>query len=546
MLAWKKELVNSMTRYFTYKAFSAMVLLAMIAATASCQQIGLGGGMQAKPRPATSSAGRPSGTLDIPPSHRRPPVAGPQVSRASVPPGQASQGAPAGAQTTRSPAVTSQIEAPTSSVAASHGQINTQPGVASIPTPKPDLPSLAYLLNRAPEASAADAVRPVVPPPATTDTIRVGLLLPLSGANAVIGKAMLNAAQLAVFDFADRQLELLPVDTHGTPQGAQAAVATAIADGVQIILGPLLAGSVRAVAPASRAAHVPVIAFSSDRRISGNGVYTMGFLPEDHVRRVVSYAASRGITRFGALAPDNAYGATVFEALRAIAAKLGAEVVAARFYDPSAGDFTDVVRSLADYDNRRQALIEQRKELAKIDDEVSRQALKRLESLQTIGDLPFDALLIADGGKRLLSVAALLPFYDIDPSKVRMLGTGQWDVAGLGAEPALMGGWYAAADPSARQGFLQQYKQAYGKAPPRLATLAYDATALAAVLARSEGGPDFSERTLMTASGFDGRDGIFRFRASGVAERGLAVMQVRQRDAKAIQPAPTTFQAAIN
>jgi branched-chain amino acid transport system substrate-binding protein len=535
-----------MTRDFTYKGFSAAVLLAMITATTSCQQIGLGGVMQAESRPASSGAGTSMGTLGTPPSHRRPPIAGPQTSRSSVPPGQNSKVNSPGASTINAPAVTAQAQAPAPSAAAIQGQQNTQADVAAIPTPKPDLPSLAYLLNRAPDASAAEINRPVMPPPATTDTIRVGLLLPLSGANAGIGKAMLNAAQLAVFDFADRQLELLPVDTHGTPQGAEAAVVTAIGDGVQIILGPLLAGSVRAVAPATRAAHVPVIAFSSDRRISGNGVYTMGFLPEDHVRRVVSYAASRGITRFAALAPDNTYGATVFEALRDVVTKLGAEVVAARFYDPTAGDFTDVVRSLADYDNRREALLKQRKELTKIDDDVSRQALKRLESLQTIGDLPFDALLIADGGKRLLSVAALLPFYDVDPSKVRMLGTGQWDVAGLGAEPALMGGWYAAADPGARQGFLQQYKQSYGKTPPRLATLAYDATALAAVLARSEGGPDFSERTLTTASGFDGRDGIFRFRVSGVAERGLAVMQVRQRDTKVIQPAPTTFQAAIN
>jgi branched-chain amino acid transport system substrate-binding protein len=272
----------------------------------------------------------------------------------------------------------------------------------------------------------------------------------------------------------------------------------------------------------------------------------MGFRPEDQVRRVVSYAIQQGITRFGALAPDNAYGATVFETLRDVTRSLGAQVVEARFYDPAADDFTDVVRVLADYDNRRQALLEQRAELEKLDDEVSRQALKRLETLQTIGDLPFEALLIADGGKRLQSVAALLPFYDIDPAKVRMLGTGQWDVPGLGSEPALAGGWYAAPDPAKRRGFEQLYRDAYGDTPPRLATLAYDATALAAVLARQQDGPDFSEATLTSVSGFEGRDGIFRFLSSGVTERGLAVMQLRQRDARVIQSAPTTFQAVIN
>ncbi len=513
-----------------------MAVLAVVILTgiAGCQQIGPGGGLQAQPRPSTTSASGAQGTLGTPPSHQKPPITGPQTSRAPVPPGQqvASQ---------RAVSPNAQIFQPGTTPLPAQAPVQG----AGQPVPKPDLPSLAHLLNRAPEAVVAQP-RPIVPPPATTDTVRVGLLLPLSGRNASIGKALLNAAQLAVFDFADRRLELLPIDTRGTARGAQAAVATAIGDGAQIILGPLLAGPVRAVAPAARAAHVPVIAFSSDRRVGGGGIYTMGFLPEDQVRRVVSYAIQRGITRFGALAPDNDYGVTVFETLRDVVRSMGAEVVEARFYDPSAQDFTDVVRVLADYDNRREALLEQRKELEQIDDDVSRQALKRLENLQTIGDLPFEALLIADGGKRLQSVAALLPFYDIDPSKVRMLGTGQWDVPGLGSEPALAGGWYAAPDPAARQGFMAQYRDTYGSAPPRLATLAYDATALAAVLAQVEGGPDFSDATLTTVSGFDGRDGIFRFLSSGVTERGLAVMQLRQRDARVIQKAPGTFQAAIN
>ncbi len=154
--------------------------------------------------------------------------------------------------------------------------------------------------------------------------------------------------------------------------------------------------------------------------------------------------------------------------------------------------------------------------------------------------------MIADGGKRLKSIAALLPFYDIDPEKVRMLGTGQWDVPGLGAEPALLGAWFAAPDPGARAGFVDLYEKIYEKKPRRLTTLVYDAVALAAVQARAGGGPDFSEAALTVESGFNGRDGIFRLLSSGIVERGLAVMQVRERDAKIIQSAPVHFRALIN
>ena len=412
--------------------------------------------------------------------------------------------------------------------------------------PKPDLPSLRYLLTRPPELIDEKSIGPFLPPAATSDTVRAALLLPFSGSNAAIGEEMMKAAQLAVFDFANHQFELLPIDTYGTPKGASAAATKAIADGAQIILGPLLAGSVRAAAPAARAAHIPMLAFSSDRRVGGDGVYALGFLPEEQVDRIVSFAVSRGIKNFAALAPDNFYGATILDALRAATRNLGAVVVAAQFYDPYAQDFTKVVRALANYDSRRYALLSQRKELERTNDEISRQTLKRLEPLQTIGDLPFDALMIADGGKRLKSIAALLPFYDIDPDKVRMLGTGQWDVPGLGAEPALLGAWFAAPDPSARSGFVELYEKAYGKEPRRLTTLVYDAVALAAVQARVGGGPDFSEAALTVESGFNGRDGIFRLLSSGIVERGLAVMQVRERDAKMIQSAPVHFRALIN
>ncbi len=501
-------------------------------ALSACQSRQQDGGLQVESQQSTAIA-----TL---PSLRRSPVPYPVIKQASVPAG-----------TTPLPVTTTRpVSAPNSPTPTAPGAgsvLNSSKGLpAAIPTP--DLPSLAHLLDREAETGAATSQekRPLVPPPATTNTVRAAILLPLSGDNARLGQALLNAAQLAMFDFADQRLELMPVDTEGTPQGAQEAAATAIGDGARIILGPLLSTSVHAMAAAARAAGVPVIAFSSDRSVAGAGVYTMGFLPADQVRRVVLYAFQKNLFRFAVLAPDNTYGETVVDALRRTTDDIGAELVNAKYYDPLAQDFTGVVRALANYDERREALLKQRKELEVKDDTLSKIALKRLENLQTIGDLPFDALLVADGGKRLQSVAALLPFYDIDPSKVRMLGTGQWDVHGIGAEPALLGGWYAAPQPSARTNFVATYRKTYNAQPPRLATMAYDVAALAAVLAQGETGPDFSAAMLTMPSGFDGFDGIFRFLPSGVTERGLAVLQVQPRSAKVISPAPRTFESLTN
>jgi ABC-type branched-subunit amino acid transport system substrate-binding protein len=371
--------------------------------------------------------------------------------------------------------------------------------------------------------------------------VRIALLVPLSGTNEKLGRSMLNAAQMALFDFSDSRFELLIFDTLGTPEGALEAARFAIGDGVSMILGPLLGTSISAIASVVRAANVTVVGFSSDRTVTGGGIYTMGFFPETEVERVVAYAVSRGQKRFAALAPSGPYGQAVVEALRQTAAGLGGEVGRVLFYDPEAQDFSGVVRELANYDSRRQALLNQRVELGERDDDIAKRALKRLEKLQTLGEVPFDALLLADGGERLLGIAALLPFYDVDPKKVRMLGTGQWDMPGLGAEPALSGGWHAGPPPEARAEFVKQYESVYGVKPHRLSTLAYDATALSAVMARAEGGPDFSDGVLTAKSGFWGRDGIFRFQNDGTVQRGLAVLQVEARSIKVISPSPEAF-----
>jgi branched-chain amino acid transport system substrate-binding protein len=401
-------------------------------------------------------------------------------------------------------------------------------------TPAPAQPTM-------PQFNAAPVLTPI-----GSGTVRVGILLPLSGPNAPLGTAMLNAAQMALFDFADADFELLPHDTAGQPEQASFAATMVIGDGASLMVGPLLSRSTHAIGPISRAAGVPVIAFSSDSTVAGDGVYSLGFLPRNEVDRVTAFAMSQGLRRFAVLAPSDPYGAAVVEAFQAALAQFGGTLVQTAYYHRSGGDIDGVVRTLADYEVRRAALLRERKLLEDEEDELSVNALKRLEVLETLGDLPYEALLIADGGDRLQQVAALLPFYDIDPRKVQIMGTGQLDAKGIGAEPALVGAWFAAPPPDARAKFQQRYEQVYGKSPHRLATLAYDATALAAVLARSGNPYPFAPESMQQSSGFAGRDGLFRFAPDGTADRGLAVLQVQPRGNVVIDPGPASFTALVN
>ena len=379
------------------------------------------------------------------------------------------------------------------------------PGPAPTPQAGSTVPARAGVLPQ--------TVEPIPPaelaPPATTAApgkVNVALLLPLSGPSAALGQAMLNAAQMALFDLADDRLELLTRDTQGSAAGAASAAQSVIAGGAQLILGPLLQAEVEAVKPIAQAARVPVIAFSTATQLAGGGTYLMGFTPDQEVNRVTAYAHSKGLERFAVLAPRSAYGEIVAEAVRTAVAANAATLVRVEFYDPTINDMAQAVRRFASQGR------------------------------------DFDALFLPDGGARLKALAPQLPYFNIDPSKVKFLGTGLWDEPGLGTEPSLDGGWYAAPAPASRAAFEKRYQELYKTKPARLATLGYDATALAAVLTRAPQGADFSTATLTSPNGFAGIDGIFRLRADGLVQRGLAVLEVHRGAGTIIDPAPQSFQ----
>src|SRR5438477_5336102 len=185
------------------------------------------------------------------------------------------------------------------------------------------------------------------PPPGAGGPVKVAVLLPLSGANAELGKAMLEAAQLALFTTGNDRLTLMPRDTSGTPDGAANAARSAITEGAQLILGPLLAAEVDAVKPVAAEAKVNVIAFSTATQLAGDNVFLMGFLPRQEIVREVSFARERGLGRFAALAPNSEYGRLMTDALRESAGQAGATIVKTDSFDPRSGDVGPAIQRLA-------------------------------------------------------------------------------------------------------------------------------------------------------------------------------------------------------
>jgi ABC-type branched-subunit amino acid transport system substrate-binding protein len=336
--------------------------------------------------------------------------------------------------------------------------------------------------------------------PRDTARNRVALLVPLSGANAGVGKSLANATQLALLDTRSEQVRITNYDTA---LGAAAAAQRAVADGAQLILGPLLSEDVRAIAPVARQARVPVLAFSNDNSVAGDGVYLMGYSPTQSIDRVVAYARGRGVSNFGGLVPNALYGtraSTVF--LRAVESA-GGRVVALQTYDRAAGGIGAAVARMAK-------------------------------------DAPFDAVLIADSAA---TAATAVPLLRRSSPGAKIIGTELWNSdSGIAARPALNGAWYASVSNTLYRQYAAKYRARFGTAPYRLSSLGYDAVLLAARISRDwRIGAPFPEARLRSGEGYAGIDGAFRFGRDGVAERALEVQEIRGGTTAVVSPAPASF-----
>lgn len=352
---------------------------------------------------------------------------------------------------------------------------------------------------------------PAEAPPAApigNGQVRVALILPLSaqGNAGIAAQSMKNAAEMALAEFNQPNVQLLVKDDGGTPQGAQAVAQQAIAEGAEIIVGPLFAQSVSAVGQVARQRNIPVIAFSTDASVATRGVYLLSFRPESDVRRIVDYAISRGKRSFAALLPDNAYGNVVEAAFQQEVARRGGRVLALEKYPADASKIAEPVRRVA----------------------------------QAAGHV--DAIFIPDGADAVPQVVQALAANRVNLKRVQLLGTGLWDEQRIFQDRNLEGAWYAAPDAAGFRSFAQRYKQRYGSEPVRTATLAYDAVALVAALVKTQGVQRFDAQVLTNSSGFAGIDGVFRFRADGTNERGLAVLRVAPGGGQVVDPAPKSFE----
>lgn len=343
--------------------------------------------------------------------------------------------------------------------------------------------------------------------------VQVALLVPGGSgqtSDQILAESLTNAAKLAIADLNGAKIDLRVYQTGGSPAQASAMAVKAVNEGAQVILGPVFAQEANAAGVAVKGQGVNLLAFSNNPDIAGGNVFVLGPTFDNAARRMAGYAVGQNRGRIMIVHERNQAGEAGKAAIQRGVAAAGGTVVAVNSYEFSqngvAAAAPGIVKSARDTG-----------------------ATALFLTADTAGALPMLSQLLLDNG--------------LDRNASKYLGLTRWDVpAETLSLPGVQGGWFTLPDPNLYAQFQSRYSATYGRAPHPIAGLAYDGIAAIGALARA--GNDTSVGSLTQNAGFVGVSGIFRLRADGSNQRGLAIAEIRNNQVVVIDSAPRSFSGA--
>lgn len=329
-------------------------------------------------------------------------------------------------------------------------------------------------------------------------SLNVGVLLPLSGKAAEIGQGMQNAMFMALDDLKNNKLVLKFYDTKSTSGGAAEAVRRAVDGGADLILGPLMSDEVKSVAPVALSEDIPVVSFTTSPQVLQKGVYSIGLLNGEQIDRAFTYASAKNKTRLAILVPDNNGGLNIVKSAMMSALANNITLVKVGFYNPENIDSSAIVKEMS-------------------------------------SPADFDAILIADSGNRLKSLASMFAYNDVLYPNVLFMGTSAWDNTNLSKETMLYHGIYPMVSKGYENYFSNKYKNVFGEQPKTVYSFAYDSVLLASVL--SEKNKDDLDAGITGRKGFIGVNGYFKILPTGQSRHSLDILEVTKDGPKVISKA---------
>lgn len=383
---------------------------------------------------------------------------------------------------------------------------------------------------------------------AETNTHKMAVMLPLTGQNAAAGRAIRTSIETAVLQNAPQSLA---VSFHDTAANPSETITQVLATTPEIIVGPVFAGDARMLRE-MKPETLPVLSFTSDETALGGGVMTMALMPNNSVEAIVKEMSDDGVKNFVILAPETASGRLMAGAAVAAGKIYNTGISGVFYYTEKDSESIKNAGAAASMNAARTAANTRAREilsdiltnerLTAIEKSSLNIQLEKISKSDTLGPVPYDAVLFLGGGDDTKTLASFLRYYGVGARDAKFYGTPLWEGSDIATDFTMFGAKYATL-PEMSPVFVGLYEQMSGAAPARLAAFGYDAANMAIGMIYS-GKPQAAY--LLDPSGYVGINGLFRLKPAGMNERALRIVQLNGTSApQTVRDAPKNFMTPL-
>ena len=334
----------------------------------------------------------------------------------------------------------------------------------------------------------------------SSEKIKIGLIVPLSGEYSDIGVSLVNSTRLAINKIDSSYLEIIPKDTKSNPIDALRVSKKLAEDGVKIIIGPVFNESAKYL---DELKDITFLSFTNKIIDNPKNVISVGVNASSQINTIKKFS-NNNLKRSIFLIPKTDYKKEIEFAIN----KTNINYKEIFFYDKDPTKLTKQIEKLTRYSERKQRLNNEIKILEKSDKKNDKQRLDKLKKKDTLGGINFDSVVIADFDESLKSVITSLLYTDVSPKRITYITLNQWFDKSLLKDETLQPIYFPSINKENYNLFVDEYYSTYQSNPNQLSFLGYDVVGLVYFLLY-DNNFKVSEKIFYKKNKFKGKIGVF-------------------------------------
>ncbi len=336
----------------------------------------------------------------------------------------------------------------------------------------------------------------------SAEEIKIGLLVPLSGKNSIIGKSIIKSIRIAINKINNPSIEIIPKDTKSNPEITLREAKKLKNQGIKIIIGPVFNENLIYLDELDGVIFLSLTNKSID---NPKNIISAGINATSQLNTISKFQQMNNLKKTIFLIPKENYKEEIEKAIKK--SKIKSRNV--YYYDSDPTKLTKQIENITKYPQRKQNLKDEILRLENSDDVNKERKIEKLKKKDTIGKINFDSILIADFDETLKSITTSLLYTDVSPKEVYYITLNQWFDESLLKETSSQPIYFPSINKENYINFTKDYYEKFNEYPNQLSFLSYDLIGLIYYLI-SKNNFIIDEKIFLKKDKFKGKVGIFQ------------------------------------